>query len=74
MRSTITSPYNDFSTWQGFGKLWEWAIKQEWWQSFGDTVVYADHVDFDVTICNLEHFIHPDRFADAVYAFLKESA
>ncbi|HDZ62293.1 MAG TPA: hypothetical protein ENH40_04015, partial [Nitrospirae bacterium] len=21
----------DFSTWQGFGQLWEWTIKQEWW-------------------------------------------
>ena len=25
---------NDFSTWDGFGKLWEWTRKQEWFSTF----------------------------------------
>lgn len=47
----------NFSTWDGFGKLWEWAQKQGWWIKimlrFQDEGFY--------------HYIQPDRFADAIY-------
>lgn len=49
----------DFSTWDGFGKLWEWAKQQDWWADFMSADV--DAVDF------FEDLIHPDRFADAVH-------
>lgn len=52
----------DFSTWEGFGKLWEWSRKQEWWLTFDD---YA--------CATLEHptsLINPDRFADEIAYFL----
>jgi len=52
------------STWEGFGKLWEWAQKQEWWSVFYYLVTYGEDA-------NLQHIIHPDRFAEAVYEFLK---
>lgn len=36
----IDTRQSDFFTWQGFGKLWEWATKQEWWGSVMLTIVY----------------------------------
>lgn len=55
---------NDFSTWEGFGKLWEFCQKQEWWENLGN---YLDSRT-DVP----ESLVHPDRFADAVFSYLKE--
>lgn len=57
-------PHN-FSTWTGFGKLWEWAQKQEWFQSFYEAIGEWEIIN---------NYIHPDRFADAIYQFLKERA
>ena len=58
----IITGNNDFSTWDCFGKLWNWSHKQEWWALF--RINYVEVID---------SYIHPDRFADAVYEFLKES-
>ena len=56
-----------FSTWQGFGKLWEWAQVQDWWDEYvEDTTGIGDPSLIDVDQ------IEPARFADAVYRFLKE--
>ena len=56
----------DFSTWQGFGKLWEWSQKREWWGQFvEDTTGIGSSSLVDVDC------IDPDRFADALYEFLK---
>lgn len=69
VEDSIDSPYIvyhqsiDFSTWKGFGKLWGWSKQQEWWADFID-------YSFDVTDWNFS-WIHPDRFAHAVYKFLK---
>jgi hypothetical protein len=60
---------NDFSTWEGFGKLWEWAQKQEWYYNFLKTVC-PYKTDYPSVIH--EDYIQPDRFANAVYEFLKE--
>lgn len=49
----------DFSTWEGFGKLWEWAKVQEWWGTF---IIQKQFIWLDI--------IHPDRFANAVAKYL----
>jgi hypothetical protein len=66
---TISKDRNDFSTWEGFGKLWEFCKKQEWYYNFLKTVC-PYKTDYPSVIH--EDYIHPDRFADAVYEFLKE--
>lgn len=52
---------NDFSTAEGFFKLWNWAIKQDWWPLFN-----GSNCEINLSI------IHPDRFADVIYKFLKD--
>jgi hypothetical protein len=54
----------DFRTWHGFGQLFEWAVQQKWWLEFVD-VSSDDWRKLSVEL------IHPDRFADAVYNYLK---
>lgn len=58
----------DFSTWQGFGKLWEWAGEQEWFPYFINEEFFGCYggVSFNFA----RNFINPDRFADALYEFL----
>ena len=56
---------NDFSTWNGFGKLWEWAIKEDWWFVFLESTGRFMQREF----IRIE-FIDPEIFADAVYEFL----
>lgn len=53
-----------FSTWDGFGKLWNWSKTQEWWADFMSRDV--DTVDF------YELLIDPDHYADAIYELLAE--
>lgn len=41
-KSTDNRP--DFTTWEGFGKVWEWARDKDWWIEFvyqakGDSVI-----------------------------------
>jgi hypothetical protein len=67
----------DFSTWEGFGKLWIWAKEQEWWVKF--IRWYADN-DYDLNVYPQDHveyiinygfsLIHPDHFADTVAKYL----
>lgn len=59
----------DFETWEGFGTLWEWVQVQVWWDGFKvkmDTFLYSGARMIDYTIIN------PNRFANAIYEFLKE--
>ena len=58
---------NDFSTPDGFFKLWGWAQKQEWWNSF----VY-EYTGVHLDALNLISLINPDRFSNAIYEFLKD--
>jgi hypothetical protein len=57
----------NFSCWQKFGMLFEWAQKQEWWVDF--YYVYSKNADPSEI---LRH-INPDIFADALYMYLKEN-
>lgn len=66
-----TAVSTDFSTWEGFGKLWEWTRNQEWWLDFSryldtPTVKCNDilHIDFRV--------ISPEVFASSIYDFLNK--
>ena len=49
----------DFSTWESFGKLWTWAIDQEWFY-----LMMAHHG------CGPVDIVNPELFADEVYKFL----
>jgi hypothetical protein len=60
----------NFSTWEGFGKLWEWANKQAWWCKFRGYVFVRPDLDRMIT-CS---WINPDTFADKVYQHLKEQS
>lgn len=57
----------DFDSWPGFGILWEWSLKQEWWISF------ISHIGSPYALTVIQYtYINPSRFADAVFEFLKE--
>ena len=58
----------DFSTWEGFGKLWEWSQEQGWWESF----VFCNWRTSLSLHEYIGEWVNPDGFADAVYDFLKE--
>jgi hypothetical protein len=61
-----------FYAWTGFGKLWEWAQEQEWWKDFGPFGHFE--IDFgkrEYKVMLDFTLINPDRFANAVYEFLK---
>jgi hypothetical protein len=68
----------DFSTWKGFGVLWNWASKQEW---FGEVALALNHHEPDsegiyhkdcMNDINM-FYINPDRFATAIYDYLSEA-
>ena len=59
---------NNFFTWEGFGKLWEWSQKQDWWSVFlheqwQENISYVQSEWFT-------HLIDPTKFAEAVYEHL----
>lgn len=59
----------DFSTWESFGKLFEWSSEQEWW----DRSFTYDLIDDDCQRGMIPYkFINPNRFANALYLYLKE--
>jgi hypothetical protein len=73
-------PSADFSSWDGFGRLWAWAKQQNWWEDDfwrGTAAAGNIHVHDDGTFWmatyNMEDFINPDVFADAVYSHLMSS-
>ena len=51
--------------WAHFGKLWEWATKQEWWFNFLSDQEYIHEWE-------IIKLINPANFAKAIYEFLKE--
>lgn len=59
---------NDFFTWIGFGKLWEWAGNQEWFPFFinGEFFGSCGGVSFNFA----RNFINPERFAIAIAEYL----
>lgn len=59
---------NDFSTWDGFGKLWEWSKKQRW---FTKVILFRRYGDEEQLVL-YPTMVDPDNFANAVYKFLRE--
>ena len=74
---SIELTHIDFSTWPGFGVLWEWVIKQDFFPSFYLSTYLLDEknlkTDFmgEIIANIVSDIVNPDRFADAVYKFLK---
>ncbi|MFA5348078.1 MAG: hypothetical protein WC294_08065 [Methanoregula sp.] len=70
-------PPPDFSTWSGFGWAWERVIEKPWYPDFIKFATYIDNTeeeieaDFLMKKMGLNNFIHPQRFIDALYDFLK---
>jgi hypothetical protein len=61
--------FTNFSTWDGFGKLFCWAKEQRWWEEFVDAdMADRGHKNWLFPIGR----IHPDRLANSIYKFLKE--
>lgn len=55
----------DFSTWEGFGKLYEWVELQEWHYDFLSSLESEQHT--------FNHkWLNPNKFANAVYEYLNE--
>jgi hypothetical protein len=52
----------DFTTWEGFGKLWNFAKEQEDWKAF--MIDVRDNHSAGSFLFFMQ-LIHPDRFADA---------
>lgn len=72
----------DYSTWDGFGSLFQWAKEQDWWLDFlqeNGMVLEkkGENEDDNSTITEtFEYFpvnlLDPDEFADAIVAFLDD--
>lgn len=60
----------NFSSWEGFGKLWEWAQTKYWFKeipfNFDDNRYHDCYMLFPV------EFINPNEFANAIYSYLKD--
>ena len=57
---------NNFSTWEGFGKLWEW-VRRPAPQMIGFLGEHCENYHSnDISM----YIINPDKFADAVYEYL----
>ena len=61
----------DFTTWTGFGWLWERAQEQDWWRRFYFEMLHEFDPIFLVKRLS-EETIHPARFRDAIKEYLKE--
>lgn len=55
----------DFSTPEGFFKLWNWAAEQDWWQHFIERVTVGHFKVRDII-----SIINPTVFADEVWGYL----
>jgi hypothetical protein len=54
-----------FSSWDGFGKLWECCDRRRWFVHMLEKKRKSSDVFYDI--------VHPDRFADMIYEYLKEN-
>ena len=64
--------HNNFLTWEGFGKLWQWANEQEW---IGEFIYWYNSnmvIDEERLHTILSDLVDPEFFAKAVVEFLQE--
>jgi len=63
--------YIDFLTWEGFGKLWEWAKEQEWWHPQFEHWLICDWVNSKQYGMVKSEMVDPENFAKAVAEYLQ---
>ena len=63
---------NDFSTWDGFGKLKEFMEVQPYWDKFVNWVLITYFIGNDV-VTKMTLLFSKERFADICYKFLREN-
>ena len=61
-----------FETWEGFGKLWEWAKRQEWWHSQFEPWLLCDWKNSKQYGMVKSDMVNPENFAKAVADFLQK--
>lgn len=61
----------NFSTWEGFGKLWEWSQKQIGFSEMISQTCYYEMRKNEFSK-GYKKIIHPDYFANAVYNYLED--
>lgn len=61
-----------FNEWKGFGKLWEWANKQEWWHSQFEHWLICDWKNSKQYGMVKSEMVNPENFARAVADFLQK--
>lgn len=64
--------FTNFLTWEGFGKLWAWARKQEWWHSQFEPWLLCDWQNRKQYGMVKSVMVDPENFAKAVAHFLKK--
>ena len=70
----LKGPLNlDLTTWEGFGKLWEACQTQEWWLSDDFFASLDDEILLRQRKVDMNIFINPTRFRDAVYNYFQEA-
>lgn len=60
----------DFSTWESFGKLWIWTQEQKWFDKL--MCEFYHTIGTGEELFDYKCIIHPDRFANVVYSYLRE--
>ena len=71
LSSIVGTVGQSFSTWNGFGMLFNWCQKQSWWGGFihhhGKLLCHCGCNDGRLDI----HILEPDMFASRVYQFVR---
>ena len=63
---------NNFFTPEGFFKLWNWAIEQDWWHGQFEPWLLCDWKNNKQYGMVKSEIINPERFAKGVYELLEE--
>lgn len=64
-------PNPDYSKWEFYGPMLEWAMKQEWWRSVAYNIDINDYEGTAEYEFN-EDFLNPLRGSTAIAEFLEE--
>ncbi len=62
------NPNPDFTTWEGFGWMWERAQEQDWWGAF---LIHAMLIDIfePPDLSSWVEYMNPAKFMEALHAF-----
>jgi len=69
---TMDRENDDFSTWEGFGKLKEFMEVHPYWDKFVNWVLITYFIGNDV-VTKMTLLFSKERFADICYKFLREN-